>query len=81
MILQGQAQLGRFELQKSAKDKGHYALYNCFMLGHTEYNGIQRVFCNKFPIKLFLPSIVMREFIVLPDFLRYAPSASILGSC
>jgi hypothetical protein len=31
------ALLETFELQDSAKRKGHFALYNCLVLGHTKY--------------------------------------------
>jgi hypothetical protein len=41
------------ELQEleSAKGKGHFALYSCLVLGHTMFNGVQRVYCNLFPAK------------------------------
>ncbi len=47
------ALLGTLEFQESAKRMGHFALYNCLVLGHTKYNGIQPVNCNPFPAKPF----------------------------
>jgi len=41
------------ELQDSAKGKGHFVLYNCLVLGHSKYSGIQRVYCNQFLAKPF----------------------------
>ena len=32
------------ELQESAQHKGHFALFNCLVLGHTKYRGVQRVY-------------------------------------
>ena len=45
--------LGTLEFQESAKRKGHFALYNCLVLGHTKYKGVQRVYSNPFPAKPF----------------------------
>jgi hypothetical protein len=44
--------------QESAKRKGHFALYNCLVLGHTKNNlkGVQRIYCNPFPAKPFYGS-------------------------
>ncbi len=47
------ALLETLEFQESASSKGHFALYNCLMLGHTKYNSVQRVYCNPFPAKPF----------------------------
>ena len=44
IILQIQALLDTLESQASAVSKGHFALYNCLMLGHTKYKGVQRVY-------------------------------------
>ena len=41
------------EIHESAKHRGHFALYNCFVLGHTKYKGVQRVYCNPFSGKTF----------------------------
>jgi hypothetical protein len=40
-------------MHDSATRKGHFALFNCLVLGHTKYNGVQRVYCNQFPGKTF----------------------------
>ncbi len=72
------------ESQKSAANAGHFALYNCLVLGHTKYKGVQRVYCNPFPKKTFygshrldlvmirLPGIETGGFIVSPDSAWYA---------
>jgi hypothetical protein len=49
IILQVNALLETLELKDSAQRKGHFAPYNCLVLGHTKYNGVQRVYCNPFP--------------------------------
>ena len=36
------ALLKTLELQESAQRKGHFALFNCLVLGHTKYKGVQR---------------------------------------
>jgi hypothetical protein len=54
IIFQVTALLETLELQDSAKRKGHFALFNCLVLGHTKYNGVQRVHCNPFPEKHFM---------------------------
>ena len=60
------ALLETLELQDSAKRKGHFALYNCLVLGHTKYSGVQRVYCNPFPAKLFHGSHRMDFVMILP---------------
>ena len=84
IILQIQALLGTLELQASAGSKGHFALYNCLVLGHTKYKGVQRVYCNPFPTKQFYgshrldpvmlrpPGIEPGGFVVSPDTVWYA---------
>jgi hypothetical protein len=47
------ALLKTLEFQESASSKGHFALYNCLVLGHTKYNGVQRIYCNPFSAKPF----------------------------
>ncbi len=47
------ALLETLDLQDSAKRNGHFALYNCLVLGHTKYKGVQRVYYNPFPGKKF----------------------------
>ncbi len=42
--------------KESAGHKGHFALYNCLVIGHTKYTGVQRVYCNLFPKKPFYGS-------------------------
>ena len=51
IMFQVTALLGTLEFQESAKRKGHFALYNCLVLGHTKYKGVQQVYCNPFPAK------------------------------
>jgi hypothetical protein len=53
IIVQVNALLDTLELTDSALRKGHFALYNCLVLGHTKYSGVQRVYCNPFPSKPF----------------------------
>ena len=72
------------ELQESAGRRGHFALYNCLVLGHTKYKGVQRVYCNPFPAKPFYgshrldlvmirpPGIDNGAFVVAPDSVWYA---------
>ncbi len=40
------ALLQTLELQESAQRKGHFSLFNCLVLGHTKYRGVQRVYCE-----------------------------------
>ncbi len=49
IIFQVTALLKTLEFQESASSNGHFALYNCLVLGHTKYNGVQRIYCNTFP--------------------------------
>jgi hypothetical protein len=79
IILQVNALLATLELTDSAQRKGHFALYNCLVLGHTKYNGVQRVYCNPFParplygshrldlVMIQLPGIDDIAFVVSPD--------------
>ena len=83
-MVQVTALLETLEFQESAKRKGHFALYNCLVLGHTKYNGVERVYCNPFPAKPFhgshrLDMVMIRPpgidngcFIVSPDTVWYA---------
>ncbi len=71
-------------MQESAKRKGHFALFNCLVLGHTKYNGVLRVYCNPCPAKKFYgshrfdfvmirpPGIDNGAFVVSPDTVLYA---------
>jgi hypothetical protein len=52
IILLINALLVTLKLKDSAQRKGLFALYN-LMLGHTKYNGVQRVYCNQFLQNLF----------------------------
>ncbi len=75
--------IGIMEFQESAKCKGHFALYNFLVLGHTKYNGVQRVYCNPFLAKPFhgshhLDIVMIRPpgmdngaFVVSPDSVWY----------
>ena len=65
-IFQVTALLQTLELQESAKRKGHFALFNCLVLGHTKYQGVQRVYCNPFPAKMFYGSYRMDPVIIRP---------------
>ena len=51
IILQVDALLKTLELHGSAQHKGHFSLFNCLVIGHTKYKGVQRVYCNPFPAK------------------------------
>ena len=67
IILQVTALLATLELQDSARRKSHFALYNCLVLGHTKYNGVQRVYCNPFPAKTFHASHCMDFVMIRPQ--------------
>ena len=83
-LLQVTALLQTLELQDSAKRRGHFALFNCLVLGHTKYKGVQRVYCNPFPKQMFYGShrmdpVIIRSpgvdngaFVVSPDTVWYA---------
>ncbi len=66
IIFQVTALLETLELQDSATRKGHFALFNCLVLGHTKYNGVQRVYCNPFPVKTFHGSHRLDLFMIRP---------------
>ncbi len=84
IILQVTALLKTLEFQESASHKGHFALYNCLVLGHTKYNCVQRIYCKPFPAKPFhgshrLDMVMIRQqgidngaFVVSPDTVWYA---------
>ncbi len=73
-------------MQDSATRTGHFALFNCLVLGHTKYtgNGVQRVYCNPFPAKTFHgshrmdivmirpPGVDNGAFVVSPNTVWYA---------
>ncbi len=54
------------EMQESAKCKGHFALYNCLVLCHTKYSGVQRVYCCPFPAKPFYSSHRLELIMIRP---------------
>ena len=58
--------LETLELTDSAQRKGHFALYNCLVLGHTKCNGVQRVYCNPSPAKPFYGSHQLDRVMILP---------------
>ncbi len=84
IIVQVNALLETLELTDSAQRKGHFVLYNCLVLGHTKYNGVQRDYCNQFPAKQFYcshwldhvmiqpPGIDNGAFVVSPESVWYA---------
>ena len=84
IILQVDALLKTLELQGSAQRKGHFSLFNCLVIGHTKYKGLQRVYRNPFPAKPFHgshrldlvmirpPGIDNGAFVVSPDSVWYA---------
>ncbi len=73
--------------QTQRPNSGQFALYNCLVLGHTKYKGVQRVYCNPFPANPFYgshrldlvmirpPGIDNGAFVVSPD------TACLLGYC
>ena len=84
IILQVTALLKTLEFQEIAQRKDNFALYNCLVLGHTKYNGVQLVYSNPFPSKPFhgshrLDMVMIRPpgidngaFVVSPDTVWYA---------
>ncbi len=78
------ALLQRLEQQATAGRVGNFALYNCVVLGHTKYKGVQRIYCNPFPAKPFhgchrLDLVIIRPpgidngaFVVKPETIWYA---------
>ena len=70
-------------MQTSYKRSGHFALYNCLTLGHTKYEGVQRIYCDPFPNKKFYgtnrmdlvfvrpPGVQPGGFVVTPDSVWY----------
>ncbi len=83
-MVQVTALLWTLEFQESAKCKGHFALVNCLVLGHTKYNRAQQAYCNPFQAKPFhcshcLYMVILRQpginndcFVVSPDTVWYA---------
>ena len=86
IIFQVTALLATLELQESARRKGHFALYNCLVLGDTNYSGVQRVYCNPFPAKTFHASHRMDFVMIQPPGIDNGVSpdrqlASLTGQC
>ncbi len=54
IVVQIHAQFEILDLTDSVERQGHFALYNCLVLGHTKHNAVQRVYCNPFLAKLIL---------------------------
>jgi hypothetical protein len=67
IILKVDALLKTLELRESVKCTGHFALYNCLVLGHTKYKGGQRVYCNPFPQKTLYGSHRMDLVMIRPQ--------------
>jgi hypothetical protein len=84
IIVQVNALLETLDFTESAQRKGPISLYNCLVLGHTKYNGVQRLYCNPFPAKPFYgshcldlimiwpPGLDFGAFVVWPDSVWYA---------
>jgi hypothetical protein len=66
IILHVDALLKKLELYGSAQHKGHFSLFNCLVIGHTKYKGVQRVYCNPFPAKTFHGSHRMDLVMIRP---------------
>ena len=64
--MQVNALLDTLELTDSALHKDHFSLYNCLVLGHTKYSGVQRVYCNPFPAKPFHGSHQLDPVMIQP---------------
>ena len=47
-------------------NKGHFALYDCLVLGHTKYTGVQWIYCNPFPAKQFYCSYRLDPVMIRP---------------
>ena len=62
VILQVEAPLKTLELQESAQRKGNFALFNCLVIRHTKYKGVQRVYCNPFSAKPFHGCMAVIEY-------------------
>jgi hypothetical protein len=66
IILQANALFEPLELKDSAQRKGHFALYNCLVLGHTMHNGVQRVRCIRGHARFSLVRTGFAPFLCLP---------------
>ena len=82
-MLQLHSLLETLEMQTSRDRSGHFALYNCLILGHTKYKGVQRIYCDPFPKKKFYganrmdlvfvrpPGVQPGGFVLTPDSVWY----------
>jgi hypothetical protein len=73
------ALLQTLELQESAQRKGHFSLFNFMVLGHTKYRGVQRVYCNPFPTKMFYGSHRMDPVMIRPPGIRVDNGAFVVS--
>jgi hypothetical protein len=92
-LRQVHAILKTLELQESAQRKGRFALFNCLVIGNTKFKGVQRVYCNPFPAKLFYdshrldlvmirpPGIDNGSFVFSPDSVWYARVLLLFSAC
>ena len=67
LLLQVDAPLKTLELQESAQRKGHFALFDCLVIGNTKFKGVQRVYCNPFPAKQFYRSHWLNLVMIRPQ--------------
>jgi hypothetical protein len=63
------ALLQTLELQESAQRKGQFSLFNRLVMGHTKYRGVQRVYCNPFPTKMFYASHCLDPVMIRPPYI------------
>lgn len=71
------------ELRQSDDRKGHFCLFNCLVIGHSKHPGVQRLYCDPFPKKMFYgrnrqdlalvrpPGIEHGGFVLTPDSVWY----------
>lgn len=81
--MQLNALLQSLELRHSDERTGHFCLFNCLVIGHSKHPGVQRVYCDPFPKKLFHgsnrqdlvfirpPGIENGGFVLKPDSVWY----------
>jgi hypothetical protein len=93
LLLQVDALLKTLELQESAQRKGHFDLFNCLVIGNTNFKGVQPVYCNPFPAKPFYgshrldlvmirpPGIDNGAFVVSPVSVWYARVLLLFSAC
>jgi hypothetical protein len=77
------ALLQSLELRHSDARTGHFCLFHCLVIGHSKHQGVQRVYCDPFPKKLFHganrqdlvfirpPGIENGGFVLKPDSVWY----------